>query len=354
MKRRRRRAPRSGGIAALLLLAVFLGFFTLSPRHRNFYLRIFDGASQKNSTQPPSLSTFATQSHTVAEPRASSLPPAPPSSGPSAPEVASQPRLQSGRAAGGERSPSPKAPLGAGAGGERGRPSSRQAALLQPPPPVPRSGQGDRVVVRIIDESPARLPLSSPPLGWELKEFSGKGRVEVVKDDNRLAFRLVSEGSSFALYRDVVLDPEEFPVLRWAWKTIALPVGGDIRERKSDDQAIQVYVIFPRWPFPRVNSDVIGYIWDSRAPLGLKLTSPQSGNVKLVVLQSGREKVGRWIQEERNVYRDYMELFGKKPLKVGKVAVMIDSNDTRSSAEAYVHDLTFLRGPSPAIGAPPS
>lgn len=352
MRRRRRRAPRSGGIAALLLLAAFLGFFTLSPRHRNFYLRIFAGAPQGNSTQPPSLSTFATQGHILAEPRAGSLPPAPPSPVPSAPEVASQPRLQSGRAAGGEKPPSPKSP--SEAGGERGRHSSRQAALLQPPPLVPRSGQGDRVVVRIIDESPARLPLTSPPPGWELKEFSGKARVEVVKDDKRLAFRLVSEGSSFALYRDVVLDPEEFPVLRWAWKTIALPVGGDIRERKSDDQAVQVYVIFPRWPFPKVNSDVIGYIWDSRAPVGLKLTSPQSGNVKLVVLQSGGEKIGRWIQEERNVYRDYMELFGKKPLKVGKVAVMIDSNDTRSSAEAYVHDLMFLRGPSPAIGAPPS
>jgi hypothetical protein len=197
--------------------------------------------------------------------------------------------------------------------------------------------------VKIVDESPATLPLVSPPPGWELKEFSGRSQVEVVKEDNRFVFRLVSQRTSFALYRDVAVNPKEFPILTWAWKALTLPAGGDVRERGRDDQAAQVYVIFPKWPFPKVNSDVIGYIWDSQAPVGLKMASLQSGNVKLVVLQSGGGKVGRWIQEERNVYQDYVELFGKEPPKVGKIAVMIDSNDTRSSAESYIHNLIFRK-----------
>jgi hypothetical protein len=199
------------------------------------------------------------------------------------------------------------------------------------------------VVVKITDEAPDKLPQTSPPPGWDLKEFSGRAQVEVVKDGARLALRLVSKQTSFALYRDVILDPKRFPVLTWSWKALALPAGGDVRERGRDDQAIQVYVIFPRWPSPKVNSDVIGYIWDSRAPAGLKITSPQSRNVRLVVLQSGGENAGRWIREERNVYQDYVELFRREPPKVGKIAVMIDSNDTRSSAESYIHDLAFLR-----------
>lgn len=206
-------------------------------------------------------------------------------------------------------------------------------------------------MVKIVDEIPPRLPFAGPPPGWELKEFVGRAQVEVVRDGERVVFRLLSEQTSFALYRDVTLDIKTFPLLTWSWKVIKLPTGGDIRERARDDQAAQVYVIFPRWPYPRVNSDVIGYIWDSQAPIGLRLTSPQSTNVKLVVLQSGAERLGQWVREERNVHQDYVDLFGKDPPKVGKVAIMIDSNDTRSQAELFVDDLVFLRASSRPSGS---
>ncbi len=219
---------------------------------------------------------------------------------------------------------------------------------------VPRGGPGDQVVVKILDEIPERLPFSGAPVAWELKEFVGRAQVEVVRDGDRIAFHLLSDRTSYALYRDVTLDVKEFPLLTWWWKATKLPTGGDIRERTTDDQAAQVYVIFPRWPFPRINSDVIGYIWDSRAPVGLRVTSPQSTNVKLIVLQSGPERVGQWVREERNVYQDYVELFGKEPPKVGKVAIMIDSNDTRSQAEAFVDELVFRRAPPRTSSADPT
>jgi hypothetical protein len=75
------------------------------------------------------------------------------------------------------------------------------------------------------------------------------------------------------------------------------------------------------------------------------MTSPQSSNVKLTVLESGAARLGQWVHEERNVYQDYVNLFGKEPPQVGKVAIMIDANDTRSQAEAFVGDLTFHRAP---------
>ncbi len=188
--------------------------------------------------------------------------------------------------------------------------------------------------------------VKAPPSGWNLKEFVGQAQVEVVREDGRLALHLVSQGTSFALYRDVALNPKQFPILTWRWKVVKLPIGGDIRDRTTDDQAAQVYLIFPRWPFPRINSEVVGYIWDSRAPAGTKLSSPKAANVKVVVLESGAERLGQWVQEERNVYQDYVELFNKEPPRLGLVAVMVDSNDTRSQAEAFIEDLVFLR-PSP-------
>jgi len=202
-----------------------------------------------------------------------------------------------------------------------------------------------RLRVRIADREPTRLPAEGVPPGWTLKEFVGHATVELVRADGRLAARLRSERASFAMHRDVVVELREFPYLSWTWKVTRLPAGGDVREAARDDQAAQVYVIFPRWPSPRTASDVLGYVWDSRAPAGTRLRHPRADNVRIVVVESGPARLGEWRSYERNVAADYAALFGRQPPRVGKLAVMVDSNDTRAEAEALFGDLTFARTP---------
>ena len=214
-------------------------------------------------------------------------------------------------------------------------------AALGRKPLVPDS-EG-RIRVRVSDRTPNRFPAEGIPGGWTAKEFEGHASVELVKDEARLALRLRSEHSSFALYRDVVVDLNEFPFLSWSWKVVRLPDQGDVRDRAADDQAAQVYVIFPRWPAPLRNSDVVGYVWDSRAPVGTQITSTKAGNVKIIVVESGRSQADAWRVEHRDVARDYTALFGRPAPRVGQVAIMIDTNDTRGAAEALIGDLIFAR-----------
>ena len=202
-----------------------------------------------------------------------------------------------------------------------------------------------RLRVRIADREPARLPSDGVPPGWTLQEFAGHAAIELVRSDGRLAARLHSERASFAIHRDVVVELREFPYLSWTWKVTRLPAGGDVREAARDDQAAQLYVIFPRWPSPRTASDVIGYVWDSRAPAGTRIKHPRADNVRIVVVESGPARLGEWRTYERNVAADYTALFGRQPPRVGKVAVMVDSNDTRGEAEALFGDLIFARTP---------
>ena len=191
-------------------------------------------------------------------------------------------------------------------------------------------------------------------MGWTAKEFVGHASVELVRDEARLAVRLKSEQSSFALYRDVVVDLNEFPFLTWAWKVVRMPAGGDVRQRAADDQAAQVYVIFPRWPAPLQNSDVVGYVWDSRAPVGTQLTSTQAANVKIIVVASGRDQGDTWRVEQRDVAKDYAALFGRPAPRVGQVALMIDTNDTKEAAEALIGDLIFTRTRAESMETPTS
>jgi hypothetical protein len=234
--------------------------------------------------------------------------------------------------------------LGAGAGEPTGKSQVRR---------ILPDAEG-RIRIRVSDRPPTRFPAEGIPAGWTAKEFVGHVSVELVRDDARLALRLRSERSSFALYRDVVVDLSEFAFLSWAWKVVHLPPDGDVRVRAADDQAAQVYVIFPRWPAPTRNSDVVGYVWDSRAPVGTQLTSTQATNVKIIVVASGRSQTETWRVEQRDVAKDYAALFGRPAPRVGQVAVMIDTNDTKGSAEALIGDLIFARTRAESMESPTS
>jgi hypothetical protein len=201
--------------------------------------------------------------------------------------------------------------------------------------------------VPMSDEPPARLPAEGVPSGWEVREFTGRADVELVRGERTLAVRLRSTRSSFSLHRDLVVSLDEFPTLAWSWKIARLPAGADVRDARRDDQAAQVYVVFPRWPAPRTQSDVIGYVWDTTAPVGTTLTSSKASNVKIIVVESGPARLGAWQRQRRDVAADYRVLFRRPPPRVGAIAVMIDSNDTGTAAEATIGDLMFLRADPP-------
>lgn len=177
------------------------------------------------------------------------------------------------------------------------------------------------------------------PTGWNLKQWFGNThKIEIVSEGSGKALHLVSENNSFGLYKDFEFKSRDTPMVSWRWKVTRLPEGGDVRQKDKDDQAAQFYVMFPRFP-KMVNTRLVGYIWDSSAPKDAKITSQKSSNTRYIVLQSGKEHLGAWVNERRNVYEDYKTLFGEEPPKAGGVTLMIDSDDTHSSAESYFSDI---------------
>lgn len=279
-------------LLALLLLGAGALVILSNPRHRAFYLELM-GASRGTTrlTAPPALS------------------------------LAGSPLLEAG----------PGATMARGRG------------PAVPDARIPAPDAHGHVRVPVADSLPPRLPTSGAPAGWKIIEFTGQASVDLVRDEGRVAMRLRSARSSFALHRDVIVDVQHHSVLSWSWKVTRLPTGGDVRDSGRDDQAAQVYVVFPRWPSPRTSSDVLGYVWDAHAPAGTRLTHPRAPNVRIVVLQSGGARLDTWLREQRDVAEDYRALFGRQPPRVGKVALMIDSNDTGTQAEALFGDLAFAR-----------
>ena len=174
------------------------------------------------------------------------------------------------------------------------------------------------------------------PSGWELKERSGKADVSIVQDGSLHALRLRSKDTSFSLQKPVDVSPREYPVFAWKWKVTQIPEGGDFRKRTADDQAAQLFLAFS-------NSNIIVYIWDSSAPQGLTedAWAPPFLTIKAIVVRSGRDETGKWINESRNVYEDYRNIFGEDPPQIAGLRIQINSQHTETACESFFADISF-------------
>jgi hypothetical protein len=182
------------------------------------------------------------------------------------------------------------------------------------------------------------------PPGWEKQNWgSPKYEFEVVSDGATRVLHLKSEDESSTISKELKVDVKEFPILQWRWKVVALPKGGDARRKDTDDEAAQLYVTFPRFP-SAARSRIIGYIWDSTAPVGARFPSQKVGTVTFVVVRSGDADRGRWIVEQRNVFDDYKAIYGEEPPeKLGAVSISINSQNTRSRAESFFGEILFRK-----------
>ena len=197
----------------------------------------------------------------------------------------------------------------------------------------------------MVDRFAGGLDTKGIPVGWNLeKEPGNDSKISLGQEKDVHFLSLLSVGDAFGLKKEMSFEIRKYPYLSWKWKAIQLPKGGDIRKRETDDQAGQIYVLFPKFP-SMLNSRSMGYIWDSQTPVGFAGTSKAYSKMKYVVLQSGPAKLNQWITETRNVYEDYKKFFEEDPPTVGTVLLYINTQHTKSSASCDYADIFFSASP---------
>ena len=86
---------------------------------------------------------------------------------------------------------------------------------------------------------------------WRLQYYKGTPAVQFEgtgekKDASIKGFAVTI---AFGLKRKVDIDTAVFPLMEWHWKADKWG-GGDVRRADCDDQALELYVIFPSLGFP--------------------------------------------------------------------------------------------------------
>ncbi|MBI2608178.1 MAG: DUF3047 domain-containing protein [Deltaproteobacteria bacterium] len=169
---------------------------------------------------------------------------------------------------------------------------------------------------------------------WNEHILKNKVKYYIKKDQGETFVQAESKDAASGLYYKLRFKAKTYPYVSWKWKINQFP-----KKRKNvEDYAARVYVIFPHIVF--FKSKCIEYLWDDELPKDTRKPSSMHKNIRQWVVRDGKTPAGKWILEERNIYKDYKQLFGTYPDKqVGAIAFMSDTDDDKGIAVASYDEI---------------
>jgi hypothetical protein len=153
------------------------------------------------------------------------------------------------------------------------------------------------------------------------------------------------------------------PWIQWRWNVPALIASADNTRRHAEDSPVRVIVTFDgdaskldfedRAVSARAKAltgealpyATLMYIWENKAPVEEIIESVHTTRVKMIVVESGTTRNGRWLDYERNIAQDFERAFGEKPGRILSLGIMTDTDNTGEVAVAYYGDIHFSPKP---------
>ena len=240
-------------------------------------------------------------------------------------------------------------------------PALALAAPIAIGPAAPPAGS-EAAIATIPPFSASRAMPGLPPRWRELVASHAKPpEFALVDDGGATVLRVRSQDAAGAAAYAVRAELSSRPILSWRWKVDHVVAGADLATKAGDDFAARLYVFFDvpsselpfadrvRFAFARLlnggelPTTALCYVWDNRHPVGTSVWSAYTDRVRVIVLETGAARAGRWVDERRDLAADYRAAFGAQaPLHpVSGIAVGNDTDQTRGTATAWFGDLAL-------------
>lgn len=206
------------------------------------------------------------------------------------------------------------------------------------------------------------LPMDgkAPPWGHApLSRLKKDTRYELTTQEGRQVLMAQADGSASLYGTSFRPARGSGGWLRWSWKTDALVPDADNADPRREDAPLRVVVAFDgdaaKLPLGerarrKMAETMTGrpppyaaliYIWGSREAPGTVIPSAHTSQIKMIVVQSGTEGLGRWHDVRRNLREDYRRAFGSAAGPVVAVAVMTDTDNTGKQAAGMYSGFAF-------------
>ena len=208
--------------------------------------------------------------------------------------------------------------------------------------PQRRDDRRASVLIDGFDNSaPGSFPLTWK--AWRGDDDLAQKTYTIREEDGNRYLHAADDGSSIIIRKPLSdWDANEYPVLSWRWRAKVLPEGGDERIGSRNDSSVAVYVVLDQ-NFIGVPK-TLKYVWSTTLPVGTHHRRDGIGRPHVIVLESGTEKLGEWVEESVDVYADYVRIFGKKPpRKAVGIGILTDGNATGTDSKGDYDDFMVHR-----------
>lgn len=231
----------------------------------------------------------------------------------------------------------------------------------------PETAAPDSVAVKPPQEVRSfsgHAPGEALPPGWQpwiLSSFKRPTYYHLVSRQGKTVVRAEAQSSASGLVHPLSVNPHHHPLLQWQWKVDDLISKADNAQKHLEDAPVRLVVSFAgdmdklpaqdRMFFDSVRIltgqqlpyATLMYIWGNRAAKESVIPNRHTSRIRMIVAESGRERLGEWQEITRNVVEDYRRAFGEEPGRIIAVGIMTDTDNTGSDIHAYYGDIRFRR-----------
>ena len=197
---------------------------------------------------------------------------------------------------------------------------------------------------------------------WAHRIFPGKTptRFAYARIDGRDTIAVHADSSVSMLHQALRIEPRELGRVRFSWKVPALMERADLAMREQDDAPVRIVLAFEgdRSRFSPRNAALselvravtgdelpyatLMYVWGNRRAPGTVLHSPRTDRIRRIVVESGPAGLNEWREYDRDIRADYEHAFGEPPGALVGIAIMTDSDNTHSQADAWYGPVRLL------------
>lgn len=203
-------------------------------------------------------------------------------------------------------------------------------------------------VQRLLITPATKVPWT--PLIWP-----GKTNVPFIATHHqgRPALQVAAENSMSILRQRLADTPMQAGTIEFSWAVDGMFQQADLGVAGQDDAPVRVVLAFDGdrtrlSARARMQSELsrallgedmpyatLTYIWCNTRPVGTVLVSPRTDRVRKIVVESGADKVGQWLDYQRDVLADFRHAFGEEPGPLIGVALMTDADNTGEQLNAW-------------------
>lgn len=207
----------------------------------------------------------------------------------------------------------------------------------------------------------SRIEPTAPEARWTHQTFGNRKatRYSAVKHQGRAAVWAHSESGNSVLRLRLAPSGPARGTLRFSWFVDTLNHEVDLSDRNADDAVTRVVLSFDgdRERLSRRDHMVselaqlvtgeplpyatLMYVWDPKLPVGTVVANPSTQRIRKLVIESGPERLGRWLDYERDIEADFRHAFGEAPGALLGLGLMTDANNTETTAMAWYGPLSL-------------